>query len=130
MASEARAQQPVVSAPAAGAYVRYVPGQGWVNYAPASAAMARTAAATAVPARTTAAVAPGWNGYAPTASAYRPATAVATQAPLPYGSARRQAASQFVNHVAPNLAYTESSYREHGTGRSQPLAKPFAPPSP
>lgn len=133
-ADVARAQSPT---PEPGWY-GYTPGRGWVRYSPASA----PAVTSVAPApRAPAAPAPsgwayydparGWIGYAPASSPTYPNPAV-TPRPrvLPADGSRRRAASYAVNHIAPGLSYTLPAYREFGTGRNIPLAKPWLPPSP
>jgi hypothetical protein len=133
-ADVARAQSP---APAPGWY-GYTPGRGWVRYAPASAPAVTSAApaprAPVVPAPSGWAYydpARGWIGYAPASSPTYPNPAVRPRSRvLPADGSRRRAASYAVNHIAPELSYTLPAYREFGTGRNIPLAKPWLPPSP
>jgi hypothetical protein len=69
-------------------------------------------------------------GYAPASAVASPAVAIANVRParIPPGVLRRRAANQFVNHDAPQLAYTMRSYREYGSGRNVPVIKPWLPP--
>jgi len=137
----ARAQQPV--APPANAaepgWYGYIPGQGWVSYAPSSSPSTVTSPPAPAPATPTAPVPPGWLGYSPATGwvGYAPASAPivpavtrATTRIYPPGPARRRSANLAVNHIAPRLAYAIPAYREYGTGRDVPLAKPWLPPSP
>lgn len=130
----ARAQQSGPARPAS-------PAASWYGYAPASAPSAMPSAAT--PRTTSNALAPigtGWAGYAPAAAwvGYAPASApvavVIRPAPrrvvLAPGPARRRAASEFVNHNAPQYSYALASYKEFGSGRNIPLAKPWLAPPP
>jgi hypothetical protein len=138
---DARAQSPAASAPVTSepGWYGYAPGGGWVRYAPASApAVTSSAPRTTV---ATSAVPPGWAGYSPATgwTGYAPASSptypgVAVIPParqvLAPGAGRRYAANQAVNHIAPGLAYAIPSYREYGSGRNVPLAKPWLPSSP
>jgi len=133
--NEARAQQPAAT-PAGPGWSGYVPGRGWVTYAPASAPPATSAAAAP---RAAAPVAPGWAGYAPSTawSYYSPPSSTTARpvrtAPrrvLPADGSRRRAANRAVNRIAPELSYTIPAYREYGSGRNIPLAKPWLPASP
>ncbi len=143
--SGARAQQPMPSRPAAGpGWYGYVPGQGWVGYAPGSAPVARPGASSyriAPPGPGGAAPPPpGWQGYSPGSAweGYAPASAPRTpvvrtmprRGAIPADGSRRRAANLVVNGNAPELLYTLPAYREYGTGRNVPLAKPWLPASP
>jgi hypothetical protein len=138
---ESCAQTPAGSQPGAAGpgWYSYVPGRGWVNYAPASAPPVTSAAPTAPVAASP--VPPGWAGYSPATgwTGYAPASSPTFPGPavrpprrrvLPADGSRRRAANQAVNHIAPELSYTIPAYREMGTGRNVPLAKPWLPPSP
>jgi len=136
LAPEARAQQPVAP-PSGPGWYGYVPGRGWVAYAPNSpSAPVSGTAATSVPASPPAsgwygyAPAAGWTGYAPASSPIVPAVRPAPRRVLPADGSRRRAANSAVNHIAPQLSYTIPAHREYGTGRPIPLAKPWLPPSP
>lgn len=135
--AESRAQAP--TPPPRASWYAYVPGRGWVGYAPPSAPAAAPAVryapapAPVAPAGTPAgwagyAPATAWAGYAPASSTRSPA--VRTPGSIPPGPQRRVAANRFVNGNAPGLSYTLPSYREYGSGRSVPLAKPWLPASP
>lgn len=148
---ESRAQQVAapradVVAPGGAGWYAYDPARGWVSYAPASApatvqygtAPGSPGAATAVP---VAPAARGWAGYNPGPAwlGYAPASAgtgvVVRPVPgwtlPPAGTMRRRAAHEFVNGNAPSdYARALSSYREMGSGRRVPLAKPWLPPPP
>jgi hypothetical protein len=122
------------------------PAASWYGYAPSPMPGAATSRSTsnsiggAASGGTVAPVAPGWAGYAPAAAwvGYAPASApvpvVIRPAPrrvvLAPGPARRRAASEFVNHNAPQYSYALASYREFGSGRNIPLAKPWLAPPP
>lgn len=135
---EVVAQAPTAGAPvgAEPGWYGYVPGQGWVSYVPPSAPAVAPAAPSA---RTAVPVAPGWAGYAPAtgwagyapaSSPYYPAPAVRAPRTLPADGSRRRAAHVAVNNIAPQLAYALPAYREYGSGRNVPLAKPWLPASP
>jgi hypothetical protein len=81
---------------------------GWAGYAPATA----------------------WVGYAPASSSLYPTVRPGAQALLPSDGTRRRAASLFVNRYESGLSYTLPAYREYGSGRQVPLAKPWLPLSP
>jgi len=134
---EAQAQQPV-RPPGGSGWYGYVPGSGWVTYAPPSTPATVTTNSVAPP-RAAAPVPPGWAGYAPSSAwtGYAPASAPVTPAVrpfprrvLPADGSRRRASNWAVNHIAPQLSYTIPAYREYGSGRNVPLAKPWLPPSP
>jgi len=140
---ESHAQQvaapPTAGTPASGSagWYGYVPGQGWVRYAPPSAPVVSPGTAVASPYPATAVPPPpGWAGYAPASAwaGYAPASSPVTPAvrlrALPADGSRRRAANRVVNGNAPQLSYTLPAYREFGTGRNIPLAKPWLPPSP
>jgi len=152
-AQQAAAPRPASApapAPAGTGWYGYVPGQGWVRYVPPStpavspgAAGARSASsyagATTPPAAGTAPApgwagynpGPAWMGYAPASAGVRPAVRPAPSwGALPADGSRRRAANRFVNGNAPALSYTLPAYREYGTGRNIPLAKPWLPASP
>jgi hypothetical protein len=130
------AAQPVAAEPG---WYSYQPGRGWVPYtAPSAPAVTPGAPMTNV---ATTPVSRGWYGYSPATgwTYYAPASSptypnaavtVRRQRILPADGSRRRAANQAVNHIAPELSYTVSAYREMGTGRPIPLAKPWLPPSP
>lgn len=149
---ESLAQQAAAPATAPGGtgWYGYVPGQGWVSYAPPSTPVPSPGTATygtapgypgattstapaAAPARGWAGYNPGpaWLGYAP-ASAGTPVVVrpAPSWTPLPSGTMRRRAAHEFVNGNATQYSHALRSYREMGTGRNVPLAKPWLPPSP
>ena len=139
MPSGVRAQQPVAPPAAAtgSGWYGYVPGRGWVVYAPPSSPA--PGAAPAAPRAPLPSPPPGWAGYAPATAwtGYAPASAPISPAVRPQyrrvyppGPLRRSAANLAVNHIAPGLSYAIPSYREYGTGRNVPLAKPWLPPSP
>jgi hypothetical protein len=140
-AGEARAQSPVAPqpAPAAPGWSTYVPGRGWVGYTPPSAPV-MVPSYRAPAAATVSTVPPGWAGYAPARAWYGYAPASSTLPTtvrvnpagglLPFDGSRRRAANRFVNGNAPQLSYTLPSYREFGSGRPVPLAKPWLPGSP
>jgi hypothetical protein len=138
---DAQGQAPGVSSPgtAQPGWYGYVPGSGWVSYAPASAPRV-TPSAPSTPG-TTLPVPPGWAGYSPATgwTGYAPASSPTYPAPavrpprrsaVPGDGSRRRLANQAVNRIAPELSYALPAYREYGSGRNVPLAKPWLPPSP
>jgi hypothetical protein len=111
----------------------YVPGRGWVSYAPASEPLPASNVTVAPPGSSS--VPPGWAGYSPATAwtGYAPASAPVRPVVTPVyppGPARRRAANLAVNRIAPQFAYAIPAYREYGSARSVPLAKPWLPPSP
>jgi hypothetical protein len=117
----------------------YVPGQGWVRFtAPSAPPVTSGTPTTDVVA---APVPPGWTGYAPATGwvAYAPASSPTfPSSPVTVRPRRlrasdgslQRAANAAVNRGASQYVFLTSVYREFGTGRRIPLAKPWLPPSP
>lgn len=139
-ARDARAQADVTSqpSPAVPGWYSYDPARGWVRYAAPSAPMVTSSApsanvvATPPPGWSGYAPANGWVGYAPASSPSYPNSPVRVprrQMSSSDGSLQR-AANQAVNRIAPQYSFAIPAYREYGSGRNIPLAKPWLPPSP
>jgi hypothetical protein len=128
----------VVAAPATApppGWTGYAPATAWSGYAPASAPAVSpgyTAPAPVAVARGWAGYNPqaAWEGYVASSSRYNTPAYATGAAQLPGDGSRRRAASLFVNRINPGLAYTQPAYREYGSGRNVPLAKPWLPVSP
>lgn|GEM_PF-5491413 len=116
----------------------YIPGRGWVRYATAPASpvasnASRTSGTTSPAPSGWAGYSPatGWTGYAPASSSTYPNPAVKPSRRTSSSTSDRQrAAHQAVHRIAPELSHAIPAYREYGSGRSVPLAKPWLPSSP